>query len=399
MEKKVLTISSTFPRWKGDSTPRFVYDLSNRIAHIYRTIVLVPHHKKALKNEKIGKLEVKRFMYFKPESMQKLCYGGGMIPNIKSSFLARTEVPFLILSEFFVSYKIIKNEQIGMVHAHWMLPQGLVAAFLKKIFKIPVLITLHGSDLFALNSGLSKLLQKFVVKNADSITVNSVATKNELVRRFPNYPSKIKIIPMGVDTEVFKKRNVKKPKKYSKNKILLFVGRLSEQKGLQYLIDAMPDIIKQDDKVRLLVIGEGAYGKTLKEKLHENNLEKYVEFLGSLNSKEISKYYNMADIFVMPSLSTKTGTEALGLSLLEAMACGCTVVGTNVGGIPFILKNNQNGILVKQKDKKELSNSIIKLLKNKSIKLGNKATISVKRNYSWDKVTKDFLKIYKDILK
>ena len=401
MENKVLVITSTFPRWKNDATPRFVYDLSDRLASGYDIIVLAPHYHKAAKKENIGKLKVRRFVYLKPELMQKLCYEGGMIPNMKKSLLAKIQMPLFILSEFFVSKSIIKKENIEMVHAHWILPQGFVGVFLKKIFKIPLLVTVHGSDLFPLKNKLFKKLQNFVVKNADIVTVNSNATKNELVSRFPSFSSKIRTIPMGVDINIFKKKSVKRPKKYTENKILLFVGRLSDQKGLQYLIEAMPDIIKYDSRVKLLIIGEGSYGKTLQEKTRNNGLEKNVEFLGSMPSQEIVKYYNFADIFVMPSLSTKTGTEALGLALLEAMASGCAVIGTNVGGIPFVIKNNHNGILVRQKDKQELSKAVIALLKNRknSTKLGTNAAEFARKNYSWDKISKEFTKIYGELQK
>lgn len=398
--EKILVLATTFPRWKNDSTPRFVYDLSDRVATKYNVIVLAPHYEGAAKKEKIGKLDIRRFVYFKPETLQKLCYDGGVIPNMKKSFFARTQLPLLIISEFISSYKIIKNENISMLHAHWILPQGFVGVFLKKIFKIPLLVTIHGSDLFPLKGSLFKHLHRFVMKNSDIITVNSIATRNELVNRFPIYSSKIKVIPMGVDINLFKNRKIKKPKKYSKNKILLFVGRLSDQKGLQYLIDSIPDIAKYDSKVKLLIIGEGPYEKVLQERLLNSDIEKHVEFLGAMSKTEIAKYYNFSDIFVMPSLSTKTGTEALGLALLEAMASGCVVIGTNVGGIPFSIKNNYNGILIKQKDKLELSNAIITLLKNKknSTKLGTKAAEFARKNYSWDEISKDFIKIYDNLL-
>ena len=227
MEKKILVIASTFPRWQNDSTPGFVYELSERLADKYKIIVLVPHHKNAKKKEIMGKLDIMRFVYFKPEGLQKLCYDGGIIPNMKHSFLAKIQMPLLILSEFFSSYKLIKKEHIDMVHAHWILPQGFVGVFLKKLCKVSLLVTVHGSDLFPLRNKLFKKLQNIVMKNADYITVNSNATKNELIKRFPAYSSKIEIVPMGVDINLFKKRKIQKPKKYKKNKILLFVGRLS----------------------------------------------------------------------------------------------------------------------------------------------------------------------------
>ena len=186
MEKKILVIATTFPRWENDTTARFVYELSERLASSYKIIVLAPHHKGAAKRETMGKLEVKRFVYFKPESLQKLCYEGGIIPNMKKSFLAKMQMPLLVISEFFASYKIIKKEQINMLHAHWILPQGFVSVFLKKIFKIPLLVTVHGSDLFPLKNRLFKGLQHFVMRNADYVTVNSIATKRELLKRFPD---------------------------------------------------------------------------------------------------------------------------------------------------------------------------------------------------------------------
>lgn len=401
MEKKILVIATTFPRWKNDTTPRFVYELSEKIAAKYNVIGLAPHHKGALKKEKLGKVDVRRFAYFKPESLQKLCYNGGIIPNMESSFLAKMQMPLLVLSEFISAYNLISKEKINMVHAHWMLPQGFVGIFLKKIFKIPLLVTVHGSDLFPLKNQLFRKLQHFVVKNSDYITVNSASTGNELVKRFPLYSSKVKVIPMGVDTSLFKKRRIKKPKSYEKNRILLFVGRLSDQKGLQYLIDSIPEIIKHDPMVKLLIIGGGAYEKTLREKCRNNKMEKYVEFLGPKSAAEISPYYNFADVFIMPSLSTKTGTEALGLSLLEAMASGCPVIGTKVGGIPFVIKNGYNGLLVEQKDSKEFAKAIIALLKDgkSSQRLGNNAAKFARKNYSWDKVSRDFTKIYEDLLK
>ena len=399
MGNKVLVIATTFPRWANDTTPGFVHDLSARLAGKYGIIVLAPHYRNARKRESMDGMDVRRFAYFKPESMQKLCYDGGIIPNMKKSFLARLQMPLLLLSEFFSAYRTIKKENIGIIHAHWMLPQGFVGAFLKRIVKKPLIVTVHGSDLFPLKSGFFKKLQRFTVKNSDIVTVNTEATKKELSSRFPEYASKIRIIPMGVDTRLFKKTKLKKPKKYSRNKLLLTVGRLSDQKGLQYLIGSMHDLLKYDKSIKLLIIGEGSYRNELEQKIKDNGLEKNVEFLGALPIKEIAKYHNYADIFVMPSLATKTGTEALGLSMIEAMSSGCAVIATSVGGIPYALKNEFNGLLVRERDSNALSHAVIRLLKSPKTagKLGKNAAIFARDNYSWEKVAKDFLKIYDGI--
>ena len=398
---KILVLASTFPRWNNDATPRFVYDLSDRLASQYGIIVLAPHHNKAKKKEIMGKIDVRRFSYFKPESMQRLCYEGGMIPNMKKSFLALIQLPLFIISEFFSSYNLIKKENISMIHAHWILPQGFVAVILKKIFGVPLLVTIHGSDLFPLKNIIFRSLQEFVLKNADFVTVNSAAAKSELSQRFPGYSTKIKVIPMGVDTRLFTKRSLQKPKKYAKNKIILFVGRLSDQKGVQYLVDSMQYVTKSDSDAKLLIIGSGPYESTLIQKTKKIGMWDYVEFLGPKSSKEIAGYYNFCDVFVLPSLSNNTGTESLGLSLLEAMASGCAVIGTKVGGIPNVISNNHNGLIIGHKDALGLSKAMISILEDrkKAVKLGNNAEKFVKARYSWEPITWEFIKIYENILK
>ena len=150
-----------------------------------------------------------------------------------------------------------------------------------------------------------------------------------------------------------------------------------------------------------MIIGEGPYKQDLCRKIDENRVNGNVEFLGSMPLSEVAKYHNYADIFIFPSLSTKTGTEALGLALMEAMSSGCAVIGTNVGGIPSLIKNGYNGILVKQKDSKELSKSVIALLKNrkKAEAMGKNAALFIRKNYSWAKTGKEFINIYKSIIK
>ena len=103
-QKKILVTATTFPRWEKDTTPRFVYELSNKLASNFDVIVLAPHHKGTAKKEKNGKLEVRRFVYFKPEKLQKLCYEGGIIPNMKKSFLAKMKAPITMIKSQMMSF-------------------------------------------------------------------------------------------------------------------------------------------------------------------------------------------------------------------------------------------------------------------------------------------------------
>src|SRR3989338_6473945 len=181
--KNVLVLATTFPRWKNDTEPNFVYTLSNLLAKKgYNITVLAPHHYKAKKFELMGNIKVYRFPYFYPLKFQKLCYEGGILENLKKSFLAKIQVPFLLISEYFYTIKLIKKEKIDIIHAHWLLPQGFVAAIIKKLYKISFVSTAHAGDVFPINSSALKILMRFTIKNSSYVTVNSNFTKNSILK-------------------------------------------------------------------------------------------------------------------------------------------------------------------------------------------------------------------------
>ncbi|MAG91760.1 glycosyl transferase family 1 [Candidatus Woesearchaeota archaeon] len=399
--KTALVMTSTFPRWKNDTTPSFVYELSNRLAKKgFKTIVLAPHAPQSTRDEKLGNVNIHRFQYFIPADLQRLAYGAGIIPNVKGSFLAKLQIPFFLMSEFLAAGNLIRRHDPDIIHAHWIVPQGLLASTLKSIYKKPLIVTIHGSDLFPLKNSLFRYIQKSVLNACDVCTVNSIATKNEVIRRFPEFSHKIKVIPMGVDTKFFVPKNVKfKYKQYSNKKIALFVGRLNEQKGIEYLIKSLKNVKQKFPNTLLLIIGEGRYREKLEELVDSLELSDFVEFLGAVPHSKIIDYYNLADVFVMPSITSKIGTEGQGLVLLEAMACGTCVIGTNTGGIPFIIKNNQSGLLVKEKSQSDLANKIIKIIGDNKLRnnFSKNASKFVKSNYSWQKIVKEFEKIYKKL--
>ena len=397
----MLVLTSTFPRWKEDTTPAFVYELSNRLAKKGRKIiVLAPHAYKAVTNEKLGNVEVYRFRYFIPSNLQKIAYGAGIIPNVKDSFLAKIQIPFFLISEYFAASNLIRKYKPNILHAHWLIPQGLLAIILKKIYKIPFIITVHGSDLFPLKNSIFRYLQKIVLSNCYACTVNSMATRNEVISRFPQFKNKIYIIPMGVNIEAFSKAKQNLiNRKYKNKKIILFVGRLNEQKGIEYLIKAIPAVKKRFFNLKLLIIGEGSHKSNLEKLTESLGLNDVVEFLGAKPHREVINCYHSAHVFVLPSITSKIGTEGLGLVLLEAMAAKLPVVGTNTGGIKYIIKNNENGILVEEKNPQEIADAIILLLSNKKLreKIKSNAFKFVNDNYSWKIIVNKFNNLYEKV--
>jgi L-malate glycosyltransferase len=402
---KILVFgSSAFPRWPKDPSPVFVYNLSEHLAKLNNNVsVLVPHHPGSKRSETIKGMRVHRFRYFLPSSLERLCYGGGILPNMKKSFLAKIQLPFLITAEFFALLSVARKEKPDVIHAHWILPQGFTAALVGKILNIPIVTTAHAGDVFPLKNPIFKILSKFSVKSAAASTVNSNFT-NKAVEKISGIKSKV--IPMGVDLKTFSSSSstsqLKKKYRIGNNdKILLFVGRLAEKKGVTYLISAMNAIIKKYPNCKLLIVGDGPEKPALIKQTQSLGLFNKIIFTGSIPNSDLPQFYKAADIFVLPSIIDKRGdTEGLGVVLLEAIASGTAVIASNVGGIPDIVMNKKTGLLTDQKSSLGLSSAIVNLLGSLSQrkKLATAAKQHISKNYSWNKIAKEFNSVFSSIL-
>jgi len=153
----------------------------------------------------------------------------------------------------------------------------------------------------------------------------------------------------------------------SRAKEILFVGRLVERKGVEYLLRALRIVYPKID-VRLTVVGTGPLFPALKALTVELGLEDRVNFTGALPQQELEKAYRRCDLFVLPACYDSSGdTEGLGVVLLEALSCGKPVIGSNVGGIPDIIKHEQTGLLVPEKDPEALAQAIERVLSDPSL--------------------------------
>ena len=400
---KVCILTTSFPRFKGDSAGIFLYHLSRWLVKKGVDVdVIAPHDPGCHFTEKWENIRIHRFPYFFPFQLQRLCYGSGIVKNIKNSFLAILQLPFLIAAEFLYILAFFYKSKPDIIHAHWSLPQGLIGIIAKKIYKIPCVTSIHGSDVYALGFHLFKALNHMVIRNSDVCTANSMATAR--IARKVSGNGHIKVVPMGVDTEHFaRSQNVAFLKRKFKieGPVILFVGRLIDWKGTVYLIKAMPEILQRFPAAKVLMIGSGPQKAELLRLTADIGAEDHIVIIDRLPQQELAVYYSMADIFVLPSIVNEIGeTEGLGVVLLEAMACGLPVIGSRVGGIEDIIIDGQTGLLARQKDSQDLADKIVKLLSDESLrkKIIRNAHHLVNTKFSWEVVTLRFIETYRDAL-
>jgi len=305
-------------------------------------------------------------------------------------------LPFFLIKSLFII--LTRKADIDVIY----LQDGLLSPLgvILKIFGKPIIITIHGLDITHKN----KLYQAIVpncVKRMDKIVCISNATKQECIKR--GVPEeKIIIIPNGIsdvfyinsDRKVLKKKLENKINLDLENKkILLSIGRLVERKGFHWFVnEVMPKLIEKRKDLLYLIAGDGKYRSIIENAIKEKGLQEYVFLLGKVDDKTKKLLYNISDIFILPNIPVEGDIEGLGVVLLEAMACKIPIIGTNIGGIPDVIKNNETGLLVEPRNSKKLSKAIITLLTNKELrrKISEKGYMFVKNNFSWDKIAKDF---------
>jgi glycosyltransferase involved in cell wall biosynthesis len=369
------------------------------LAKKHTVTCLVPWHPGAKLEEEMDGVTVVRFKYF--FGFERLCYDGGILANMKKSFLAKLQPPFLVKAQEKAIRNIVKKEKIDLIHAHWIVPQGYIASKIKRRFGTPYVVTAHAGDIFPLKNPFFRKIGKRALQDCSACTVNSKAT-GKAVQDL--YPVDMSIIPMGVDLKQFspKLKDKKVRKEFGiDGEFLLFVGRIAEKKGLTYLLDAMPSVVEQFPKVKLVIIGDGPLKIELEAQAENLKLGENVVFAGKRKNEDLGKYFASADVFVGPSIVTKNGdTEGLGVVFLEALASGTVVIGGNVGGVPDIIKDGKTGLLVEEKNSKELSKKIIELLEDKKkrekmVKAGQK---HIKDHYDWEKVSRKFEELFSKVV-
>lgn len=394
IKKNLLIVTSTFPRWENDTDPPFVFELAKRLTDTFNITVLTPNYPGAQREEIMAGIAVHRFRYFL-KGYEKLAGSEGILPTLKKNRFFYFLVPLFILAEFFTLLKLIKKTKPHIIHAHWILPQGFVVTLAHVITKVPFIITTHGGDIYGLQGKFASMLKDYTLKRAAAVTVVSKDIQKTIKQKFGS-AIHTKVIPMGVDATLFNpsKKDARLRGKFDiTGPFLLYVGRLSEKKGVKYLIKAMPQIIKQNPEAKLLIIGTGEEKKNLQQLSERRGLTKHIIFAGALPNNDLPAYFSSADIFIGSSIKVEGGdTEGFGLTFVEAGMSGCHVIATDVGGIGDIIEHEKTGFVVQEKDPAQIAATINKILENGAEwdHIKENARNSLCRKFDWGVIAKQY---------
>lgn len=308
----------------------------------------------------------------------------------ENRILQKISKPFslLALSYIFAIRSYINKNKPDVINFHYATPSGLALIFVKIFYNIPCILSIVGRvDVY--NEQTSMLRKRYLA--LIFYFANKIISINEFCVK--GFSHKVTIIPYGVDVKRYSQANPSKEvQQQFPNKTILFsLQRLEEVKRVDVLIAAMKHIKKKRNDVVLLIGGSGKLKNTLENLVAKFGLQRSVFFLGHIKDNDIPSLYRTSKIFVL-----HTTFETFGVVLAQAMASGKAIVSTNVTAVPYVVKNNINGILVKPLDAKKLSEAILQLLNNNNLlhKISVTNKVKARQEFNWNTISNKYARVF-----
>lgn len=394
---RIAVITSSYPRYQGDPTAPFIKSLSDALRGRGHNIkVLAPYDNSIQYNSKES-TNTTRFKYIWPRKFHILGHARSLEDDAKLRPLAVILLPLFLMSAFIHLLRITREQESDIIHAHWLIPSGLVAAWVGRIRKIPFVVSIHGSDIFvAEKNKLFRHFAKYVLRSASGVS----ACSEELAQRAKTLGAiaQVTLITGGADPEKFKpiRNKVKLIKQFGwpKNKIIICsVGRMVSKKGFEGLLSAFAKVAQSNSNIHLVIGGDGPTKNKLRDQAEQLGVREMISLPGRVNWEQLADFLKAADIFVLPSIRDLHGNvDGLPVILLEAMACGLPCIVSNIGGVKLVIRDDENGLIVQPNSINELTKAISKLMVNKPKRksLGTAARRTILEKNNWQQVAIEF---------
>ena len=385
-KRNLLILTSSFPRAPGDSTCGYVLDFARSMASRFNVQVLAPPDFGAERwpTDTIT-VSRSRSMLASREPFQ----GSRDLNDLSvHSLTVWLGLFFSVLSFWLQAIRLAGKADV--ICSHWLIPSGLIGSSAALLRRKPHVVVEHSGALHLLGRVRGgSLLTRFIIRRADQIVVVSSDLRNKLLALCPEAEPKLQVATMGVSIKRTKTAaGTESVEEGPTTGAILFVGRLIEIKGLEVLLRAI-----EGERWRLLIAGEGKLRFVLEQVAAELRVD--ARFLGHVDAEERRRLFRVADVVVIPSLVLENGrTEGTSVVCLEALAAGCPVICSRVGGLAEIIVDGENGLLVEPGDHRRLREKLNVVMGDTQLR--QKLSLSARRTavtYDWSKVGARFAEI------
>lgn len=401
---KVAVLAHSFPRFPGDTHGPFVLRLSEELAGLGHEVhVLVPFDPE-LAGHPGSPLALHAFRYVRPDRWHRLGYSRTLQRDVGLKLAAYVQAPLYFFFGERALRRLVERLEIDLIHAHWILPNGYLAARVSSATGVPYAVTLHGSDVFmAERNPLFGRLARRALAGAAHVTSCSGELKERLLAvGGAEYEGRVLLVPNGTDVVAHRPDDGLTVRRRwgipPHAPLLVAVGRLVYKKGFSVLFDALPAILERHPEAWLLLGGGGDLADELTAQAQRLGVEHAVVLAGALSQPQVLELIAAGDVFVMPSIRDPRGNvDGLPIVVLEAMAAGKPVVASDVSGLPMAVEPGETGELVPEKDPAALAAAVSALLADpeRARRLGEAGRRRVERELHWRAVAEIHDRLYR----
>jgi glycosyltransferase involved in cell wall biosynthesis len=401
MRHVVVMVTTSYPRFAGDSVGTFMEPIAKHVAaRGHEVHIVAPWHPRITRGTVEDGVFFHFFKYAPVPALNVFGYAAGLHADVKVRSAAWMAAPLAMAAGWFKAMRVAQKRRATVMHGHWVVPGGVIAAAARPA--LPLVVSLHGSDVFvAERVAPARVAARRVFERAGFVT----ACSQDLAQRAIGLGAsadRLEVVPYGVDVARFKpapgsRDALRASIGLTANAPLIFAaGRLVRKKGFEYLIDALP-MIDAHPNAQLAIAGAGDLDAELRERARTAGIAERVHFLGDLPQDTVGAWFAAADVAVVPSVRDDSGNvDGLPNTVLEALASGTPLVATSAGGIASVITDGATGAIVAERDARALAAAIAALLDDpeRRVRLGRAGRAAVAAGFGWESAAARFESAY-----
>jgi glycosyltransferase involved in cell wall biosynthesis len=401
----ILVLTSAYPKFDGDSTAPFMASICEHIAARGHSLhVVLPEHREWARPPVEGAIHYHPYRYSPTRGWTPWGYAQSLEEGVRLRRRLYALAPAVFLSARRTCSTLTANRRFDVIHAHWAVPNGAIASGVSRKRGVPLVVTLHGSDIsVAEQKPWFARLARTAFAQARVIT----APSDDLLRRAAALGARAALerVPWGADPDLFGPdpdgaQRVRHLHGVSEHDVLVVgIGRFVRWKGFDDLIVGVARARDHVSGLKLVLVGDGDTRSELEAQAARVGLVDAVAFPGMAKRADVNAYLSAADVVAVPSVHANGFVDGQPTVALEAMAAGKPLVVTRVGGLPDLVREGENGLVVPERDPDALANAIVELARDgrRRAALGAAGRARVEQELNWDAVAERLIDVYESV--